>query len=148
MTCAEHQRGISVMMDARRESAELPALFAHMAGCAECRRFFFAGRSIAGVLAQAEEFPAGLDRAIRRELSAAERRSVVGWIPRAWRSVLTARVRVPVPALGLGAVLLLALVLGMIGGIPARGPERDSVVYVPTLPEVRVEAVSVHMNNR
>lgn len=136
------------MMDTRGEVPEAATLFAHMAGCTECRGFFFAGRSIAGALAREPAFPAGLDRAIRRELSSAGRRPGVPRVSRAWTAILTARVRVPAPALGLGAVLLLALVLRILGGPAAGGAAGDTVVYVPTLPEVRVEAVSLNVNNR
>lgn len=148
MTCEDHQRGISAMMDARREVPEAASLFSHMAGCTECRGFFFAGRSIASALAREPAFPAALDRAIRRELSSAGRRPALPRVPRAWTAVLTTRVRVPAPALGLGAVLLLMLVLRIIGVPAMGGSSGDSVVYVPTLPEVRVEAVALNVNNR
>ena len=40
MTCTDHQKMISKLMDCEVKAAECAELFDHLARCAECRRFF------------------------------------------------------------------------------------------------------------
>ena len=130
MTCTDYQTTISQLLDNELSNDQQGGTFAHLSSCDDCREFFHASRFVRRHLEDAPAFPASVDQAI---LGMARR-------ARTKKALVSRRVLIPLPA---AAAVLLALAVSMFVSIDAYStsdqPE-EQVIYVPTLPEIEVEA--------
>lgn len=158
MTCEERQLQLGLLMDAEPGGEEQAGLFAHLAGCPECRHFFdslirlrsVARRDREEILRQADEL---LPARLVLPAGPRARRAPRTW-PSSWR-----RADLPATAaLGL-AVLLLAAGVAIGAGLAVRfgrapqqtpraevakqPPGGPTYVYVCSMPQVEVTGKSV-----
>ncbi len=140
MTCAEFQSDISRLLDNELPDERQVATFSHLTACASCREFFKSSRFIRRHLDDLPVYPTDLD--IRIQTAAARHRRTAAHPPSHShrRAFLGRSVRVPLPAV---AAILLALGTSLFFAVDAATtarPQEERVIYVPTLPEVEVEA--------
>jgi predicted anti-sigma-YlaC factor YlaD len=138
MNCDQHQEEMSRMMDGQESGAVLPGLFRHLSECEECRRFYAAARAVERTPATPVVFPVRIDHAVYarvRRNPELPGPAFAGW----WSGFFRRRIPVPAAAVVAVAVVMLAMGLYAVRGTGRYLPAEASVVFVPTLPEVRVE---------
>jgi anti-sigma factor RsiW len=139
MKCDDTQLLISVYVDEALGEAESLELFSHLSGCPACRSFMRNTLDIRNAIRVLPR-PAHPSRGRILPFGPAADRS------RSFRSVLSRRVAIPLPAAATIAAVLLAGMVGLasLWMSAERRVEkgRDQVVYMARLPVVEVYATS------
>jgi anti-sigma factor RsiW len=139
MNCMEIQEEISAFIDGELPQEKSGLLFAHIAGCQECRGFLQSSVRMRGMIARVPE-PAAPPRLDARVLSIGLPAGLPDGKPRRLVSSLwQQRLRVPLPAIaaGIALVLLSTLASAWLWLSPARTPKQE-VVYIFGMPQIEV----------
>jgi anti-sigma factor RsiW len=127
MTHNEHQQRISLYVDNELNDKESSELFAHLAGCSECRTYMKIGMRVRSQIANEElaDVPRSLDRRVLASVARAnatlERRT---WYSPVWFT----RISIPLPA---AASIVFLLIVGSLLFYPLLAPEQQQRVKVP-----------------
>ena len=137
MTCHTFESDISKLLDNELPEDRQGATFSHLTSCVSCREFFHTSRFVRRHLEDMPAYPEKLDQIV---LHAPGDRTVR-------KPIFSRRILVPLPA---AAAVLLVLALSIFFTVDAYDDVRsvtENVIYVPTLPEVQVEA-TIAANNQ
>jgi anti-sigma factor RsiW len=127
MTHTEHQQRISLYIDNALSDKESAELFAHLAGCDECRTFMKISMRVHSHITSEElaEVPSSLDRrvlsSVGRETAEVNRSS---WNTPIWFT----RVSIPLPA---AASILFLIIVGSLLFSPVLAEDRQQRTEVP-----------------
>jgi anti-sigma factor RsiW len=128
MTHTEHQQRISLYVDNVLNDKESSELFAHLAGCDECRTYMKISMRVRSQITNEElaDVPRTLDRrilaSVARENAALERRT---WYSPVWFT----RISIPLPA---AASIVFLLIVGSLLFSPLLSPEHQQRAEVPS----------------
>ncbi|MDP2885915.1 MAG: zf-HC2 domain-containing protein [Ignavibacteria bacterium] len=127
MTHTEHQQSISIYIDNALSDKESATLFAHLAGCDECRTFMKISMRVHSHITGEElaEVPSSLDRRVLGSVgrkTAEGKRS--GWNTPIWFT----RVSIPLPA---AASILFLIIVGSLLFSPVLAGDRQQRTDVP-----------------
>jgi anti-sigma factor RsiW len=143
MTCAAYETEISKILDNELAKDQQAPVFNHLAACESCREFFQASRFVRRHLEDAPAFPEHLDSAILDPATGHSSGIVLPIKQSGRRPIFFRRIPVPLPA---AAAILLFLVVSLFYTFDAYESARiaeENIVFVPTLPEVEVQATIV-----
>ena len=128
MTHNEHQQRISLYIDNELNDKESSELFAHLAGCSECRTYMKISMRVRSQIANEElaDVPRTLDRriltSVARENAALKRQT---WYSPVWFT----RISIPLPA---AASIVLLLIVGSLLFYPLLTPEQQQRTEIPS----------------
>lgn len=140
MTCTEMQANISRLLDNELPDGRQSETFSHLSGCPSCREFFHGSRFVRRHLEELPPFPEEIDARVAEAAFVQSPAVLHTRETRYRRSLRNRTIRVPLPAAAAILLMLGASLFFAVDAVKDVRSAEENVIYVPTLPEVQVEA--------